>query len=72
MKIYTQKEMAAYARAGAVAEESLTNIRVVSAFAGEKKESERSVVKRRSQSGQLLIYEFLSIVGTASDLPAFL
>lgn len=41
MKMYTQKEMAAYARAGAVAEEALTNIRVVAAFAGEKKEAER-------------------------------
>lgn len=43
MKMYTQKEMAAYARAGAVAEEALTNIRVVAAFAGEKKEAERLV-----------------------------
>lgn len=76
MKIYTQKEMAAYAKAGGVAEECLTNIRVVAAFAGEKKESERSVV-RRSLSGQLfkrsrspedhlLIGESLSIDRTAS------
>lgn len=41
IKVYSQREMAGYARAGAVAEEALTNIRIVAAFAGEKKEAER-------------------------------
>jgi ABC-type multidrug transport system fused ATPase/permease subunit len=41
MKIYTEKEMTAYAKAGSVAEEALGNIKIVAAFAGEIKEGER-------------------------------
>ena len=37
----TQKELSAYARAGAVAEEVFSSIRTVFAFGGEKKECER-------------------------------
>jgi len=41
MKMFTEKEMAAYAKAGGVAEEALANIKIVAAFSGEEKESER-------------------------------
>lgn len=41
MKIYTEKEMSAYAKAGSVAEEAFANIKIVAAFAGEIKEGER-------------------------------
>jgi hypothetical protein len=44
MKHYTQLEMSAYAKAGGVAEEALANIKIVSAFAGEIKESKRYVM----------------------------
>jgi len=37
----TNKELAAYAKAGAVAEEVLSSIRTVVAFGGQKKESIR-------------------------------
>ena len=37
----TQKELSAYAKAGAVAEEVFSSIRTVFAFGGEKKESKR-------------------------------
>ena len=37
----TAKELKAYAKAGAVAEEVLTAIRTVTAFGGQKKESKR-------------------------------
>ena len=39
--MFTSKEMAAYAKAGAVAEEVLSSIRTVAAFGGEKKECAR-------------------------------
>ena len=45
MKIFTEKEMAAYAKAGGVAEEALANIKIVAAFSGEEKESERWALK---------------------------
>ena len=38
---FTEKELAAYAKAGAVAEEVLSSIRTVAAFGGESKESVR-------------------------------
>lgn len=41
MKLYTEKEMTAYAKAGGVAEEALANIKIVAAFAGEIKEGQR-------------------------------
>jgi len=37
------RELAAYAKAGAVAEETFASIRTVAAFAGEKKAAERLV-----------------------------
>ena len=37
----TEKEMAAYGRAGAIAEEVLSSIRTVVAFGGEQKEIDR-------------------------------
>lgn len=40
---FTKKELAAYAKAGAVAEEVLSSIRTVVAFGGEDKETERLV-----------------------------
>jgi len=39
--MFTQKELAAYAKAGAIAEEVLGAIRTVVAFGGEKKECAR-------------------------------
>jgi len=41
MKKYSEREMTAYAKAGSVAEEALTNIRVVHAYAGQRKEANR-------------------------------
>ena len=41
MKVYVEKEMTAYAKAGGVAEEALTNIKVVTAFSGHDKECSR-------------------------------
>ena len=38
---FTEKELKAYAKAGAVAEEVLGSIRTVYAFGGQKKECER-------------------------------
>ena len=38
---FTERELKAYAKAGAVAEEVLSSIRTVAAFGGEKKESAR-------------------------------
>jgi hypothetical protein len=35
MKMYTEKEMTAYAKAGSVAEEALSNMKIVAAFSGE-------------------------------------
>ena len=43
MKVYAEKEMSAYAKAGGVAEEALSNIRVVTAFSGQEKECGRLV-----------------------------
>ena len=40
---FTKRELDAYAKAGAVAEEVLSSIRTVVAFGGEEKESERLV-----------------------------
>ena len=39
--LLTEKEFAAYGRAGAIAEEVLSSIRTVVAFGGQKKEVER-------------------------------
>ena len=41
MKNSSQKELAAYAKAGGVAEEALTNIRIVNAYGGQSKEVQR-------------------------------
>ena len=41
MKNLTEKEMTAFARAGAVAEEAMFNIKIGSAYAGQDKESSR-------------------------------
>jgi ATP-binding cassette, subfamily B (MDR/TAP), member 4 len=41
MKKYSEREMAAYAKAGGVAEEAFTNIRIVNAYAGQSKEVQR-------------------------------
>jgi ATP-binding cassette subfamily B (MDR/TAP) protein 1 len=41
MKLFTEKEMTAYAKAGGVAEEAFFNIKIVNAFAGHNKEAER-------------------------------
>ena len=38
---FAEKELSAYAKAGAVAEEALSSIRTVAAFGGEKKEVDR-------------------------------
>lgn len=43
MTSFTSKEQAAYAKAGAVAEEVLSSIRTVFAFGGQKKEIKRCV-----------------------------
>jgi ABC transporter transmembrane region len=41
----TKKELAAYAKAGAVAEEVFSAIRTVIAFGGQEKETQRSVLR---------------------------
>jgi len=41
---YTVKEIQAFASASAVAQEVLQNIRTVTAFHGQKKEEERSII----------------------------
>ena len=41
MSIISKKELEAYAKAGAVAEEVLSSMRTVAAFGGEKRESQR-------------------------------
>ena len=41
---FTKRELDAYAKAGAVAEEVLSSIRTVVAFGGEEKESERFLI----------------------------
>ncbi|XP_048589318.1 ATP-dependent translocase ABCB1 isoform X2 [Nematostella vectensis] len=41
ISVFTSKELEAYAKAGAIAEEVLSSIRTVAAFGGEKKECER-------------------------------
>ena len=41
----TKKELAAYAKAGAVAEEVFSAIRTVIAFGGQEKEAKRSVLQ---------------------------
>jgi hypothetical protein len=41
MKLFTEKEMTAYARAGAVAEEAMFNVKIVTAFSGQDKEGSR-------------------------------
>lgn len=42
LSAFTNQELAAYAKAGSVAEEVLGSIRTVIAFGGQKKEIERS------------------------------
>lgn len=46
----TGRELKAYAKAGAVADEVLSSIRTVAAFGGEKKEVERFVQKNCKES----------------------
>lgn len=46
----TGRELKAYAKAGAVADEVLSSIRTVAAFGGEKKEVERFVWSNRNVS----------------------
>lgn len=41
--MFTEKEMTAYAKAGGVAEEAMFNMKIVTAFQGQDKESARSV-----------------------------
>lgn len=41
MRNYTQKEMSAFSKASAVAQEVLSSIRTVTAFGGQKKEEQR-------------------------------
>lgn len=43
MSKFTEHELKAYAKAGAVADEVISSIRTVAAFGGEKREVERSV-----------------------------
>lgn len=43
ISVFTTKELDAYAKAGAIAEEVLSSIKTVAAFGGEEKESERFV-----------------------------
>jgi hypothetical protein len=45
MKKYSEREMAVYAKAGGVAEEALTNIRIVNAYAGQSKEVQRCTLQ---------------------------
>lgn len=56
MKIFTEKEMTAYARAGAVAEEAMFNIKIVTAFAGQDKEGNRYLSIYKSISVLTLHY----------------
>jgi ABC-type multidrug transport system fused ATPase/permease subunit len=70
MKIYTEKEMTAYAKAGGVAEEALMNIKIVAAFAGEIKEAERYNSLLRDARKISLKSAVASAVGTG--VPFFL
>jgi ABC transporter transmembrane region len=43
MKVFTEREMTAFAKAGGVAEEAMFNIKIVTAFSGQDKEASRFV-----------------------------
>ena len=54
--LLTEKEFAAYGRAGAIAEEVLSSIRTVVAFGGQKKEVER-FEKKVSHEARNILYQ---------------
>ncbi|XP_022425677.2 bile salt export pump isoform X3 [Delphinapterus leucas] len=65
---FTDRELRAYAKAGAVADEVISSIPTVAAYGGEKKEVERLVLDDGEYTAGTLVQIFLSVIVGALNL----